>query len=503
MPDSILRAAAFAVGSSIVVLGCANSDSAPDGGSVPIDTQGSDGAVVADGSRGVFDGTSPTDATGSENRGSSSGGSGGGSGGGSTTDSASGMDASSGDASGFDGSGNSDTGIGDSGKESATSDGAMIGPQLLSVVGNQLMTGGKPVRLIGMNYPGPEYMCLGGSTNGIFQGPSDQTLITAIKGQQGHAAWNVNAIRVPLNEDCWLGINGVPAVQSGTAYQNAVITFVKMLRQSGFFVILDLHWNAPAGYLADAQQPMADADHSPAFWRSVASIVNANTNRDTGILFDLYNEPSIYPPSATLTGTYPNDQNWWSCWQNGGCQVTMSNGVAGGMPSPSSPLYPNPLPPKSPSWQVAGMQSLVDAVRSTGATNVLMLGGLGVANILDHWLEHKPTDTLSPPQIAASFHQYDVDTGTDVNYWNATVAPVAQMVPVITGELGETTGGHAFTDGYMAWADQHGVSYLAWAFNPYGSPALITGFNGAPTAFGAGYQSHIATLPVVPAPLPM
>ncbi len=381
--------------------------------------------------------------------------------------------------------------------------GTLHSATVLSVVGNQLMSGGKPVRLIGVNYPGTEYMCLGGSSNGMFQGPSDQSLVAALKGQKGQAAWRINTVRVPLNEDCWLGINGVPAQQSGTAYQNAVMTFVKMLRQSGFYVILDLHWNAPGNYLSDAQQPMADADHAPTFWKSVATVVNAMTNRDNGILFDLYNEPAIYPPNATVTGTYPDDQSWWNCWQKGGCQVTVSNGVTGGQPNSSCPIYPNPLPPPSKSWQVAGMQSLVDAVRGAGATNVILLGGLGVANILDHWLEHMPTDSLSPPQIAASLHQYNVAVGTTASYWDTTVAPIAAKVPVVTGELGEMDNAVSFINGFMGWADQHGVSYVAWAFNPYGSPALVTGFDGTATTFGAGYRSHIASVAVALAPAPL
>ena len=27
-------------------------------------------------------------------------------------------------------------------------------------------------------------------------------------------AWNINAVRVPLNEDCWLGINGVASART-------------------------------------------------------------------------------------------------------------------------------------------------------------------------------------------------------------------------------------------------------------------------------------------------
>jgi hypothetical protein len=45
------------------------------------------------------------------------------------------------------------------------------------------------------------------------------------------------------------------------------------------------------------------------------------------------------------------------------------------------------------------------------------------------------------------------------------IAPVAAKVPVVTGELGEYDCTSSFIDSYMAWADAHGVSYLAWAWD--------------------------------------
>ncbi|MGH7298416.1 MAG: glycoside hydrolase family 5 protein, partial [Polyangiaceae bacterium] len=59
---------------------------------------------------------------------------------------------------------------------------------------------GNVVQLHGADRSGTEYSCLSGA---FFDGPVDQTAIDAMK------AWHVNAVRVPLNEDCWLGINGV------------------------------------------------------------------------------------------------------------------------------------------------------------------------------------------------------------------------------------------------------------------------------------------------------
>src|SRR5262245_49905326 len=92
---------------------------------------------------------------------------------------------------------------------------------------------GATVRLHGVDRAGTEYACLGGN---LFSGPSDQASIDAMK------AWHINAVRVPLNEDCWLGINGVPVASSGAPYQAAIRAYVSLLEQNGMYVILDLHW---------------------------------------------------------------------------------------------------------------------------------------------------------------------------------------------------------------------------------------------------------------------
>ena len=55
--------------------------------------------------------------------------------------------------------------------------------------------------------------------------------------------WNIHAVRIPLNEECWLGTSDVPSTgTSGAAYQQAVEDYVNLLVANGINVILDLHW---------------------------------------------------------------------------------------------------------------------------------------------------------------------------------------------------------------------------------------------------------------------
>ena len=79
---------------------------------------------------------------------------------------------------------------------------------------------------------------------------------------RGDRSWKTNAVRVPLNEDCWLGINGVDAAYGGANYRKAIGDYVTRLHAAGFVVILDLHWPRPARPRRRRSR-MADADHAP------------------------------------------------------------------------------------------------------------------------------------------------------------------------------------------------------------------------------------------------
>jgi len=64
------------------------------------------------------------------------------------------------------------------------------------------------------------------------------------------AAWKTNAVRVPLNETCWLAINGVAPAYSGDNYRQAISDFVARLNRAGLIVILELHWSAAGTAIA-------------------------------------------------------------------------------------------------------------------------------------------------------------------------------------------------------------------------------------------------------------
>jgi endoglucanase len=332
----------------------------------------------------------------------------------------------------------------------------------LHVSGNRLLTAaGATYRLLGVNRSGGEFACIQG--NGMWDGPMDQASITAMR------TWKVRAVRVPLNEECWLGTASVPGTgASGATYQQNVRDYVNLLVTNGITPIVEMHWNfgqyggAGAGCseaIARCQKPMPDAGLAPQFWTGVANAFKGND----AVVLDLFNEPFPDIPAGNTTAG-------WTCFRDGGT----CPGIG---------------------YQVAGFQSLVNAVRGTGATNVIMVGGLTWSNNIAQWLQFRPSDPLN--NLMAFAHVYNFNACVSASCWDSQWAPVAAQVPLTISEIGENTCAHGFVDQVMSWADAHGVGYLGWTWNTWPcntGPALITDYAGTPTAFGQGIRDHLAVV---------
>lgn len=357
--------------------------------------------------------------------------------------------------------------------------GMLVAGQLaISIMGNTFVNGaGQPIRLLGVDRPGTEYACQQGW--GYSNGAEDQADADAI------AAWHVNAVRIPLNEDCWLGINSEGFYGSALGYQQSIETYVQDLNADGIYAILDLHWSAPGTVVADEQRPMPDS-HSATFWTSVASAFKNNP----AVVFDVFNEP--YSPAADFPDDSPSYPVSWSCWRNGGCQVPVT---ADGADPGNNPQ----------TYTAVGMQTLVNAIRSTGATQPIMVGGLSYSNDLSGWLANEPTDPDN--QLAASVHVYEGENCSSDDCWNAQVAPVAAQVPVVAGEFGgnscPSSDGAAFDNDFMGWADTNNVSYLGWGWlegvTPDCNDYYLIDQDGNPASpNGTALHDHLAALAAGP-----
>ncbi|MFE9066731.1 glycoside hydrolase family 5 protein [Streptomyces violaceusniger] len=332
-------------------------------------------------------------------------------------------------------------------------------PPKLRASGNKLVDeNGATRRLLGVNRSGGEFMCVQGY--GIFDGPVDDASVKAI------ADWKVNAVRIPLNEECWLGLSHINPAYGGANYIAAVKALVARLEAHGITPIVELHWShgrytggdshCPGTEYATCQKPMPNAQYTPAFWTSVAQTFKS----DQAVVFDLFNEP--FPDRATSDLTAA-----WKCWLDGGSCPGID-------------------------FQVAGMQTLLNAVRTAGARNLVLIPGVAYSNDLRQWLTYKPNDPAG--NLAAAWHTYNFNTCSSESCFNEQLAPVIAQVPFVAGEIGENTCSHGYIDGVMAWLDAKGASYLGWTWNTWdcsSGPSLISDYNGTPTNFGVGLRDHL------------
>jgi Cellulase (glycosyl hydrolase family 5) len=321
----------------------------------------------------------------------------------------------------------------------------------IAIKGNRFVTGsGQPITLHGVNYPGFEWTC---SHNQELFFPHDASAVRAL------VSWHINIARVGIAEDCWLGINGLSPQVSGPAFQQAVVNFVNLLHHYGIYVEISLMYVAPGSTVSIDQMPMPDADHAITVWKQVANTFK----NDHNVIFGAYGEPQ------------PNS---WSCWRDGGPSCNLG-------------------------YSAVGMQTLVNTIRATGATQPISVSGGTWGGDLSQWLQYEPNDPLH--SLSAEWHLYgDENLCNTQACWNSTILPITQRVPVINGELGESafsnTCAFTFMQTYLAWADAHNVSYEVWKWSPdeqgpCGNMALITNYDGTPSpVYGEGYKGHLAAL---------
>lgn len=332
----------------------------------------------------------------------------------------------------------------------------------LHVKGNHIVNSkGQDVRLIGFNNSGAEYACVDGF--GIFDTPTPTTVSPSIVAAM--ATWHgANVVRVPLDEQCWLDIGGVKPRYAGANYRAAITHYIGQLNAAGFAVVLDLQNTAPGNEKSLNQEEMPDG-HSIIFWKQVATTFRSIRS----VLFDLFNEPWPYD-------SY-NSTKAWKCWRDGGCRLPSTNGHL--------------------TYTAVGYDQLIKAVRSTGARNIVMAGGLAYAESLDQWLKYEPKDP--DHELIASTHVYSFNQCSNLKCYNGALAKVARHVPLYIGEYGPdlTVGysnkldvhcprkdvGHtSFDSTLLTWAAQHDASWTAWSWNPWGDCwSLVTSFKGAAT----------------------
>ncbi len=313
-----------------------------------------------------------------------------------------------------------------------------------TVQGNTILdASGQPYLFHGIGRDSLEYSCWG-------DGHLDaQELAYMGQGTSHYAAtyWGANTVRLPLSEGIWL--NGQSSQGCGaTQYQALVKQTVDTLTALKLNVILDLQWTDAGGQSLQAGGSWAapDAD-SATFWQQVATIYQSYPN----VLFELFNEP--HPGS-------------WTCWLSA-CSITDT--------AYSQDCGCN----ETLTFNDVGMQALVNTVRGTGATNLVIVAGMD-------WgfdLSQIPTYTIQGSNVIYDTHPYPYAEKMP-NSWDAAFGKISATYPVISAESGQYDCGTSFMSQLLAYFDAHHISWVAWAWVVQGSqcgyPLLIQDYRGTP-----------------------
>jgi endoglucanase len=198
--------------------------------------------------------------------------------------------------------------------------------------------------------------------------------------------WKMNVLRLPTSN--WI------YAKYPVDYLNKLDQVVQQANAAGLYVVLDLHDTVQGGspYSKDATLPKTE---DIAYWKTIA----AHYKNNPMVLFDLYNEPKYHD---------------WNTWLHGGGTVAGAT--------------------------VVGMQDLVDAIRSVGARQIVIVApgsaGKGVPG-LDAAEEGGwatvGTHLINDPNVMYTLHVYDKISFT-AQQQDTQWGPILNHYPLYYGE---------------------------------------------------------------------
>lgn len=181
------------------------------------------------------------------------------------------------------------------------------------------------------------------------------------------------------------------------------------------------------------------------FWKMVAPLFKS----DPRVWFDLFNEPRLNAGSGAAT---------WQVWQQGG----IVDGVA-----------------------YVGMQQLVEAVRGTGASNLIFVEGPYSGATLAGLAGHQ----LAGAGIAYAVHTHAPRTPAQ---WDARFGNASAIVPVLDDEWGQSAvdkncspNAGTWVPQFLAYLRDHRIGLGVSGFQP--GVLLTSTVTFSPTTIPAGY----------------
>jgi uncharacterized protein (TIGR03437 family) len=256
----------------------------------------------------------------------------------------------------------------------------------LRVRGNALVDGtGGVVLLRGANMPGLEVAQPAAADAQAVAAMTDVTFGVM------RVRWNMNVVRVPVSVALW--------TRDGQRYLDQVTRIVRLANDNDLVVVLAACEDSRCGSTAITGMPSAE---TLAFWRAWAGHFKDNTR----VIFAAFHQPSARNVPGAVAGSRTAMD--WEFWLRGG---TTANGL-----------------------RAAGMQELVDTIRSTGAEQIIAVpafhDALGFRSFTSAF-------EVRGGNVIYEFHPY-YDYALSNSERDAAFGFLASRLPLYAGEWGAT-----------------------------------------------------------------
>ncbi len=256
------------------------------------------------------------------------------------------------------------------------------------------------------------------------------------------AQWHMNELRLPVS--VWV-YNTSPS-----SYLSLLDQVITQANQAGLYVVLDLHDDQrTASPYADKGKDFKVATiEMKQFWTTIANHYKQNPM----VMYDVLNEAYAYKS--------------WAAWLHGGSMVDTS-------------ITPNKT------VQILGYQDLVDAIRSTGSQQPIIVEAWQKPSAKGSFYNMPSGYTINDSNIIYSWHIYTIASPSDnPTTWNQQWGPLLGKFPLFVGEFAFLPNAYHKTayfmcqnrtavqgtngvNNFLAYMSQNGISWSAWTFDQY------------------------------------
>ena len=244
------------------------------------------------------------------------------------------------------------------------------------VAGNRLLREGAPFVPVGFSMVGLVHPTAEGGTAWAAKRVNERSMQEAL-------AWGANTIRFQVSQR---GLDPTDVLYS-EVYLDRITTGVALARAHGLVVILSIQDQGPSGGDSHAQPSEATIRD----WQTLTALFNG----DQHVMYEIFNEPQNRP-----------NPDGWAVWRDGG------------------------PPERNQGTPAVGHQRVLEAIRATGATNVVIADAGQFGQRLDGIpLLHDPLG-----QVAYGVHPYLTHTLRFPQDWEPGFGFLRTQYPVIATE---------------------------------------------------------------------